>query len=262
MPISDESLEKKLGELLDDFHARRLVALQNFKLNKLLGKNPYLYRSMGIAVASDYVRVALDAFVSSSDETIFGNVFFEPLAIWAAKATCAGTNVSVQTGGGAGFDLALEGEREFRAIAVKSGKNIFNVQSNKQQNTEFAALEARLRKDKKALHKIVGYAYGRKSPASKDGSVIKIAGQAFWQEITGETDFYKRIILLLGRRADPLRTEFEKAYSEKRGSLEKAFHSEYTDAGGQIDWEKLIAYNSAIAKPKAAKKATSASTKK
>jgi hypothetical protein len=178
--IEEEALATKAVERLESFHARRLAKLDAIKLTGLLKKNPYLYRAIGHVAASDYVRAALDAFVSSSDETIFGNEFFEPLAQWAAEqAHREQSEVTVQAGGGAGFDISIETPTEYKAIAVKSGTNIFNSQSGKQQVAELDALQARIRKAKKVFHPIIGYGYGRKRQRDANLKVLKLAGQAF-----------------------------------------------------------------------------------
>lgn len=248
--IEEDALIAKATERLRSFHARRLAKLEAIKLTDLLKKNPYLYRSVGHAAGSDYVRAALDAFVSSSDETIFGNEFFEPLAKWAAvQAHRENSEVTVQTGGGAGFDISIETPTEYKAIAVKSGTNIFNAQSGKQQNTELDALQGRIRKEMKVFHPIIGYGYGRKRQREANPKILKLAGQAFWAEITGEEDFYQRISSALGDQPTLLAVEFDKAYAQARNRLERTFLADYVDDAGNIDWERLIAFNSARVAP-------------
>jgi hypothetical protein len=253
--IEEDALTKKTIELLEDFHARRLAKLEGIKLAHLLKKNPYLYRSIGHSAAADYIKATLDALVSSSDETIFGNVFFEPLAKWAAQQAYAGNDgVTVQVGGGAGFDVSIETPTDYKAIAVKSGVNIFNSQSDKQQKTELDALQARIRKEKKVFYPIIGYGYGRKEQREKNPKVLKLAGQAFWAEITGDENFYQRISLALGDKPMRLSTDFEKAYTQARNRLEKAFMDDYVDVDGNIAWASLIAFSSACKKPKQERK--------
>ena len=252
--IKDHELQDKLVSLLETFHQRRLMKLHGIKLSKLLQKNPYLYRSLGVVAASDYIKLALDAFISSSDETIFGNEFFEPLAKWAAsKAFEAEPSISVQVGGGAGYDISIESATEYKAIAVKSGTNIFNAQSSKQQDSEYGALQARIRKEKKVFHPIIGYGYGRKVQRDANPQVLKLAGQAFWTEVTGEDDFYLRMSSLLGDHPSKLSEEFRLAYVNVRNKLEKEFHRDFTDVSGAIYWDEVIAFSSRRNKPKAQK---------
>ncbi|MCI8489279.1 MAG: hypothetical protein HFJ04_03335, partial [Lachnospiraceae bacterium] len=67
------------------------------------------------------------AFVSSSEETIFGNCFFEPVAIAASngnKALAEGIDIMIQD----------NENNTIAAIAVKSGPSVFNADSKKGRN--------------------------------------------------------------------------------------------------------------------------------
>jgi hypothetical protein len=143
--IQAKALDAKIAQLLAVLYERRFIQLRALTLTKLLNKNPYLYRAVGIQRPDHLLEGLLNARISSSDETIFGNEFFEPLALWAAQnAKIKGRNASI--GAGAGQDISIESATEYFAISVKSGKNIFNSQSDKGQKAEFEQLEARLKK--------------------------------------------------------------------------------------------------------------------
>ena len=88
--ISKSALDRKVAELLAVLYERRFAQLNALTLTKLLNKNPYLYRAIGIQRPDDFLDGLLDARISSSDETIFGNEFFEPLALWAAGCAQSG----------------------------------------------------------------------------------------------------------------------------------------------------------------------------
>ena len=76
-----EKLEREIARCLEHFYNSRLQGLEKLSLRKVLSKkNSYLYRALGIEKASEIVEQNLAAFVISSDETIFGNCSFEPLA--------------------------------------------------------------------------------------------------------------------------------------------------------------------------------------
>ena len=70
-----------------------------------------------------------------SDETIFGNVFFEPLAKLAAHGDVSPTE---------GVDFTVERSDRYLAVAVKSGPNWGNADQHKRQSTNFDALRKRL----------------------------------------------------------------------------------------------------------------------
>ena len=140
--IDQASLDQEIQRLLNILYDKRFKKLNEVDLKRLLKKNPYLFRSIGIDDPNVLVEAMLDAFLSSSDETYFGNDFFEPLAYWTAKnAVLVDDKERVVTVGSAsGTDLAIETANSYLAIAVKSGTNIFNSQSTKGQSTEFLEL--------------------------------------------------------------------------------------------------------------------------
>jgi len=253
--IPEDALRAKVGALLDTLYAKRFAALERLTLAKLLGKNPYLYRALGADAPGALIEQLLVARVSSSDETIFGNDFFEPLAIFAAQQA-AGTERSVTVGAGAGQDIAIESPTQYLAISVKSGTNIFNSQSAKGQSAEFDQLQARLKKLGKMFRPIVGYGYGRKSLPKKASPVERLAGQPFWALLSGEDDFHLRIARAMTEFAQDHAREFAAAFAAKREQLRRDFMVNFANARGAVDWDALVAFNSGHAKPKRLKKAS------
>ncbi len=78
-----------VNENIVDFHQRRLKSLEELKLEKLLNKNPYLFKAKNIITAGELIDGLLDAFLSSSEEKLFGD-FLENLAVFIAEMTCGG----------------------------------------------------------------------------------------------------------------------------------------------------------------------------
>src|SRR5438552_18771493 len=97
-----DKLEGEIARCLENFYKSRLKGLEKLSLRKVLAKkNPYLYRALGVEKASEIVEQNLAAFVISSDETIFGNCFFEPLAKLAADGKVSdaeGVDFTVEQG--------------------------------------------------------------------------------------------------------------------------------------------------------------------
>lgn len=256
--IDDEMLEREIGGLLAVLYGKRFATLEKLKLTKLLNKNPYLYRALGIGDSSEFIMQLMVAFVSSSDETIFGNDFIEPLAIFAARHANQHDEAerTVTVGAGSGQDIAIETARSYLAISVKSGKNIFNAQSTKGQDSEFTALTSRLKKLNKALRPIIGYGYGRKRQL-KASNVEKFAGQAFWRLLTGEVDFYLRISAAMETFSGEHGQSYTTAFEKKHQQLLREFMINYVDEDGSIRWKAIVAFNSAETKPKPVKLAVS-----
>ena len=251
--ISDFDLDGKVAQLLGVLYQRRFARLTELTLPDLLNKNPYLYRAVGIQRPDDLLDGLLNARISSSDETIFGNEFFEPLALWAADmAHLPGRQVSV--GAGAGQDISIESATEYFAVAVKSGKNIFNSQSDKGQKAEFEQLEARLKKLKKAFHKVIGFGYGRHASSKGDKSILKKAGQDFWELLTGDPNFYIRISEAISRPAAIHKAAFDEALLKKHSELLRQFMIDFVDIDGTIRWNSVVEFNSARVRPKSSAK--------
>ncbi len=246
--ISKSTLDRKVAELLTVLYERRFAQLNALTLTKLLNKNPYLFRAIGIQRPDDLLDGLLDARISSSDETIFGNEFFEPLALWAAGAAKIPRR-SVSVGAGAGQDISIESATEYFAISVKSGKNIFNSQSDKGQKTEFDQLEARLKKLKKAFHKVVGFGYGRQAAPKVETAIMKKAGQDFWELLTGEPEFYVRISDAISKPAAIHKAAFDEALLKKHSELLRQFMIEFVEIDGTVRWNRVVEFNSARARP-------------
>lgn len=246
MVINSDLLEKKISDLLDVFYAKRTDALNELQLiDTLKRKNPYLFRAMGVAAADDIVEEILRAHVSSSDETKFGNDFFEPLAKWVAESANPDSQVVVSDG--EGVDITIISNASITPIAVKSGVNVFNASSKKKQGENFNSLRKRLNKIKLHFDPVVGYCYGRKKQSTKSTINFKeLAGQAFWAFLTNDEDFYLKVVRLMKDKPSENRAEFMAAFDRAKNRLSKEFLNDFSDENGAINWDKLLMFNSGV----------------
>ena len=67
-------VEEYVSENIIDFHNRKLLSLEGLKLSKLLRKNPYLFKAKNVTTAAELIDGFLDAFLSSSEEKLFGGL--------------------------------------------------------------------------------------------------------------------------------------------------------------------------------------------
>ena len=125
---NEQAIVQAIAQALDSFYGSLISKIDTLNINKVMKrKNPYLYRAKAMQSASDIVDSVLTAFVSSSEETIFGNCFFEPVAIAASngnKALAEGIDIMIQD----------NENNTIAAIAVKSGPSVFNADSKKGRN--------------------------------------------------------------------------------------------------------------------------------
>ena len=242
-----QELEKLIAKCLHDFYGRRLQRLKTLKLKDYLKrKNPYLYKAIGTEKASEIVEEILTAYTIASDEGIFGDAFFEPIAKMASGAVVAPSE---------GVDIAIETGSRYLAIAVKSGPNIFNASQKRRQNDEFNALRSRLLKLHKQFDAMVGHCYGRlKTEPSKTRIYRDRSGQAFWAEITGDPDFYLKLIRLMKDEPFKHRVNYKKAWAHAVNRFTAEFIDDFCNEDGSINWGKLVEFNSGISKPVATRK--------
>lgn len=246
--INSMTLKNKIAQLLDDFYKRRIEKITTLRLKDTLKrKNPYMFRAIGTQKASEIVEGILAAYMSSSDEGIFGDAFFEPLAKFASQGIIAPSE---------GIDIALETSTIYRAVAVKSGPSVFNAQSKRRQLQDFKTLENRIRKLRKQFDPVIGYCYGKKKQQKKsDANYRELAGQTFWKEITGEQDFYLKIVRLMEKKPQEHLPEYKKQFGAAVNRFTKEFIDEFCLTDGTINWEKLVQFNSGNTEEKENKQA-------
>ncbi|MBN2251195.1 MAG: cytoplasmic protein [Candidatus Altiarchaeota archaeon] len=234
--MSEKELERIIEKHLKEFYTRRIQAASSLKLDNFLKrKNPYLFRAIGTEKASDLVDMILKAYLNSSDETIFGDAFFEPIAIEVSKGVVSPAE---------GVDFAIETRRKYIAVSMKSGPNIFNSSQRKKQNEQFRALKQRLYKLHKQYDPILGHGYGRKNSRSANIIYRDLSGQKFWEEITGDPDFYLKLMQLMKDVPQKHKPEYIKLWGAAVNRFTKEFIEKYCLEDGSIDWDKLVRLSS------------------
>jgi hypothetical protein len=197
-------------------------------------KNPYLFRALGIQKASEIVERVLTDYISASDETIFGDAFFEPIARIVSGA---------KTSDAEGVDFVIESGERITAVALKSGPNIYNASQKKRQSQEFLAVRSRLYKLQKQFDPILGHAYGRlKTEPTKDRIYRDRSGQAFWTEITGDSDFYLKLVRLIKDVPNKHKKEYTPEWDAAINRFTAEFIKDFCFPDGSIDWEKLARF--------------------
>lgn len=242
MPINnsydEQAVIQAIAKALDDFYGALIKKVDVLNIKTIMRKkNPYLFRAKAMNGAAQIVEAILSAFVSSSEETIFGNVFFEPIA----TAASGGQKALAE-----GVDIMVEKSDTIYAIAVKSGTSVFNASSKKRQEQNFAAARKLAQQAQKRFEPIIGYSYGRKKTSDKGLAKIytELAGQAFWAELTGDKEFYINLIRYMDKLPEKYIEEFETAYHKAANRLVKDFTTQFCKDDGSIDWETLVEFNS------------------
>jgi len=230
-----DELETLISRCLQDFYERRLQKVRELKLQAFLRrKNPYLFRALGIQKASEIVERVLTDYISASDETIFGDAFFEPIARIASAGKASDAE---------GVDFVTESDKRITAVALKSGPYPYNASQKKRQSQEFLAVRSRLYKLHKQFDPILGHGYGRlKSEPTKDRIYRDRSGQAFWTEVTGDPDFYLKLVRLMKDEPAKHRKEYAPAWDAAINRFTAEFIKDFCFTDGSVDWEKLVRF--------------------
>lgn len=231
--MKEELLIKSVQNRLNEFYERRIAKLSTLQLKKTLKrKNPYLFKAVGLLDANEVIERLLNDFMSSSDETIFGDAFFEPLA----KDLCKGSVSPTE-----GIDIAIETPDSYKAIAVKSGPSVFNAQSRRRQNQDFQALRSRMMKLQKHFEAIVGYSYGQKHSLPNENKIFaELSGQNFWADLTGDPDCYIKIIDAMQNLPVQHKERFNNEWAKAKNRFAKEFITDFCHDDGMIDWKKFL----------------------
>ena len=245
----ETEVKKAIANALEKFYSSLIAKIDNINIKDIMkSKNPYLYRAKAMQTSSEIIESILQAFVSSSEETIFGNCFFEPIVLVASGGTKSATR---------GVDVELfDSESNTKCfIAVKSGTSIFNADSLKKQGENFAEAQRTLRTSggRVGFSAIVGYAYGTKTETGRGKAKIyeEVAGEEFWEAITGDKDFYTKIITYMDKLPEKYINEYNSSYSKAKNRLVRDFSNEFCNMDGTINWVKLVDYNSGSPRRKA-----------
>ena len=238
--ISDAQIVAYVESNIGTFHEKRIAALEKLRLNDLLRrKNPYLFRSKNVTVASDLIQSQLDSYLSSQEETLFGG-FVEGLAVYVAELVHGG-----QKSAATGIDLEFAVGQVRCIVSVKSGPNWANSSQKARMKENFSAAARVIRQGNRTANVIAvnGCCYGR-SAQPDQGGYFKYCGQEFWELISGDSDFYQRIIEPLGHNAKERDLDFSNKYGAVVNRLSSEFSYRFCKSDGSIDWPKLVAFSS------------------
>ena len=198
-----------------------------------------MFKAKHILTSQDIIKSLTDAFISSSEEGIFGD-WLEGLSIFINQNVYGGWKSGIT-----GIDLEFDKDGIRYIVTIKSGPNWGNSSQVKKMKNDFVTAKKTLRTSNSGLvvMPINGCCYGKDAKPDK-GDYFKYCGQRFWEFVSGDKDLYIEIIEPLGHKAKERNEEFQKSYSKMINKFTKEFSNEFCMDSGEIDWEKLVRFNS------------------
>lgn len=239
-PLNLNEIVEFVEDKIPAFHERRLENLSKLRLKTILKrKNPYLFKAKNVETAEQLIRGILDAHLSSQEETLFGN-FMEELAIFVCQQVYGGHKSTAE-----GIDLEFERDNILYIVSVKSGPNWGNSSQIARMKNNFKQAKRRLQQNSamKPVIAVNGCCYGKDDKPEK-GDYQKLCGQRFWYFVSGNENLYVDLIEPLGHKAKQKNDNFHKAYVRLINLFSQEFMNEFYD-DGQINWAKLVEFNSA-----------------
>lgn len=231
-------------EHIGTFHKKRIESINSLKLNRVLKrKNPYLYKAKNLLTAQEIVEGLVSAHISSHEETIFGD-WLEGLAIFINQKVYGGRKSGIP-----GIDLEFDQDGIRYIVNIKSGPNWGNSSQIAKMRDDFVKAKRTLRTTNSGLRitAVNGCCYGKDHNPDK-GDYYKYCGQLFWSFISNNSDLYTQLIEPLGHKARDKNAEFDESYSKMINRFTCEFAKNFCDCSGQIQWEKLVHFNSSATK--------------
>jgi hypothetical protein len=222
------------------FHEKRIKKLADLKLSQVLKrKNPYLFKAKYASTSEQIVRGIVDAYISSNEETLFGE-WLEGLAIFISQKVYNGWKSGIPN-----IDLEFDRGGTRHIVAIKSGPNWGNSSQISKMVADFKTAKRTLRTSNSRLDivPVNGCCYGRDTSPDK-GDYFKYCGQEFWAFISGNKNLYLEIIEPLGHRSREQNEKFQESYTRMINKFTREFSNDFCGDDGQIDWKKLLRFNS------------------
>jgi len=237
--MNNKKLAKYISANISLYQKKRIEKMkESLNIKELIKrKNPYLYKAKGIVTCEEYIKALAEAFISSQEETLFGD-FLESLAIFVCGETYGGYKSGI-----IGIDLEFEKDGIRWIVDIKSGPNHNSSQLKKMADNFKEAKIVIKQKTNIQVEAVRGCCYGKNS-SNYNGIYYKYFGQDFWTFISGNKDFYLKIIEPLGTEAKEKNDEFNKEYGKLINKLTVEFSTNYCLDDMSIDWEKIVKENS------------------
>jgi Type II restriction endonuclease EcoO109I len=103
-------------------------------------------------------------------------------------------------------------------------------------------MKSRLYKIHKQFDPVVGHGYGLKNTQNQRFIYRDVSGQAFWRELTGDPDFYLKLIRAMRDEPQKHGIEFKNAWEASINRFIREFTIDFCYEDGSIDWEKLTKF--------------------
>ncbi len=195
-------------------------------------KNPFLFRARVSTDANLLARMIVDAFLSSSEETMFGNVL-EGIVIDICSHAKGGRKSSTES-----IDLEYDEGQQRTIVQIKSGPNWGNSRQKKALANSFNTARQVVRQGRNVdVRCVEGICYGP-SETRDLGTHWRLIGNDFWHDISDWDGTARAVFNIIGEHAgNGLEEARESAYNDMVSFLRSR---DVVTTGGQVAWNLLL----------------------
>ena len=225
----DEALPEIDG-LLSGFTEKVEVRLRENPEKIFRRKNPFLYRLRGSENAVELADTIISAYISSSEETMFGTVMGKIAAV-VCKYGKGGWSSGI-----AKIDLEYDEDGQRKIVQVKSGPNWGNSSQHGALRAAFTKATQTLRQSDLLVVCIEGISYG-KTERRDLGTHIRYTGDAFWEEISGHPRTAENVMEVIGTHAGNGLLDVR---AETHSNMVDYLNETEIAVSDEIDWDRLL----------------------
>lgn len=176
----------------------------------------------------------LDAFLSSSEEALFGD-FLEKFAIFIAETTRRGRESGIT-----GVDLEFSHNGADYLVSINSGTSWGNKSQQDEQQLDFQTAMRAMKQHNptRNVQPVLGICYG-KTRTSFPRGYMKVVGQSFWYFLSDNANLYMDIIEPL----DYYMKDYTDAFLVERAHILNMFTQQFVNDfcdNGVTNWERLV----------------------
>ena len=201
------------------FHDRKIASLEGLTLNRLLQKNPYLFKAKNITLTSDLMQAPLGGLSFLVRREAIRR-FLGGIGSLRCRTDCRGAQI-----GSARRRLGVHQPGYTLRRFIKSGPNWGNSSQHRRLAQDLRDAVTRVKQSRTTLkvQPVLGICYGKTRSCHTTDGYWKVVGQNFWYLISENQQLYTDIIEPIGYRAKEHNEAFLKQAKRRHRNFQLEF---------------------------------------
>ncbi len=223
-----------------EFYESKLTLIQSVQFEDILQNFTFhWFHNENMSSGQDFVVKLLELTLRPQEDFLF-EALLKQVAIFVTSKMYHGYQSSLT-----GIDLEFQKQEThyFAKIRLNNQQLSFSKASLK-ADFEHAKETLLAQNQNLAIQPIIGTCYGNSKTILTKNGVLKLYGQSFWHFLSGDVDFYIRMMKSIGQGAKKHAYVLGNHKEYLINRLIFQFIKQFCLPHGTIDWEKLLQLNS------------------